>query len=857
MTSPTRPPTSALQTDIIDSVQVADPGSALVTLYDLELPDGGTAYFTPSNDTNFNSLRFRDFKFERINTYEPIPIEAEGFDISTSGAYDRPSLSVANISDTFLQKIGGIEYEDLIGQKLTKRVTLQKYLVGESEDVSSGPPIEFPRTVFIIDRIKSKNILVVEFELAAPFDLPNILVPRRSILGGKCPWVYKGAQDSIPQHLKRGGCSWNPEAPTYTKAMLPNGSTLQGGYNPEESEEANTEFPLYMNKNDEYIISRDSIMCHELLYIQDSNNIEGFIQADDDDHILISDNLMKQGMYFKTNYVATKIAEDGRGRTEETVPRYYQLLRDINAGDTVEGPITDKSNNTWREVRVYTDYAPQTTYSGYEDSRLNDYVRVPISSPLIGIDITQALSVYDPEGITPNSKYINLKEFGITNTNFSVEGLTRSELKTDVDGHGAISGSTYSIYEDESVLLMYLQILPDTHSYDTYESVYYPSTLEIKTYGGYASSEPCKLRRVKFASVEVQTPENEFFTNPVTGRKWVEGDICGKNVASCRLRFQYKIDDFGDTGKLTAGAFVPFSTVNTGSSTVAHVSGTKLGCIVIPADVYAALDEKSVVTLLRNELRIDNVSGGFLDQASAFEAQGLFFDKAHLATGDGAFPDLNYYHDVVNGGNFSENASFTGGGGILNLVGGYSALYYEPQIVARNAQDPGAGIGGNSSSANVHSYGINDTFYALVNEIASFVLAIDEATPGFKGLDPVPYYRMDTYRNNVNRNGSVYDATQLEAHKVGNNTVQLFYNYNGHQMAAAFPDSPERAFVRYHTGTKITHKFFMTDTHINSGHDGILAFKKKLFNEDVRVGVELEDTISLPFGGFPGSRKFS
>ena len=852
MTSPTRPPTSSLQTDIIDSVQVSDPGSAVVVLYDLELPNGGMAYFTPSNDTNFESLRFRDFKFERINTYEPIPIEAEGFDISTSGAYDRPLLRVANISDTFLQKIGGLEYEDLIGQKLTKRITLQKYLVGESDDVSGGPPIEFPRTVFILDRIKSKNIVVVEFELAAPFDLPNILVPRRSILGGKCPWVYKGAQDGIPQHLKRGGCSWDPEAPTYTKAMLPNGSTLQGGYNPVESEEANTEFPLYMSKNDEYIVARNAIMCHELLYIIDSNIIKGFIHADDDDHILISDNLMKQGMYFKTNYVATKIAEDGRGRTEETVPRYYQLLRDINAGDTVEGPITDKSNNTWREVRVYTDYVPQTTYSGYEDSRLNDYVRVPISKPLIGIDITQALSVHDPEGITPNSKYINLKEFGITNTNFSVEGLTRSELKTDVDGHGAISGSTYSIYEDESVLLMYLQIFPDTHSYDTYESIYYPSTLEIKTYSGYASSEPCKLRRVKFASVEVQTPENEFFTNPVTGRKWVEGDICGKNVASCRLRFQYKIDDFGDTGKLTTGAFVPFSTVNTGSSTVAHVSGTKLGCIVIPADVYAALDEKSVVTLLRNELRIDNVSGSFLDQASAFEGQQLFFDKAHLATGDGAFPDLNYYHDVVNGGNFSENASFTGGGGIFDQ---FFLGYYQAQIVARNSQDPGEGIGGNSSSTNVHSYGINDTFYAIVNEIASFALETDDTLNFFAG--GVQYYHMDTYRNNVNRNGNIYDAVQLEAHKVGNNTVQLFYSYKGQQIAAGFPDSPERAFVRYHTGTKITHKFFMTDTHINSGHDGILAFKKKVFNEDVRVGVDLEDTISLPFGGFPGSRKFS
>ena len=58
MTTPTRPPSSELQTDIIDSVQISEPESALVILYDLELPDGGTAHFTPNNDTNFDPIRF-------------------------------------------------------------------------------------------------------------------------------------------------------------------------------------------------------------------------------------------------------------------------------------------------------------------------------------------------------------------------------------------------------------------------------------------------------------------------------------------------------------------------------------------------------------------------------------------------------------------------------------------------------------------------------------------------------------------------------------------------------------------------------------------------------------------------------
>ena len=65
--------------------------------------------------------------------------------------------------------IGGIDPEDLIGRRLTRRTTLQKYLVGESGD--STPPVEFPKAVYILDRLKNRNILMLTFELASPFDV--------------------------------------------------------------------------------------------------------------------------------------------------------------------------------------------------------------------------------------------------------------------------------------------------------------------------------------------------------------------------------------------------------------------------------------------------------------------------------------------------------------------------------------------------------------------------------------------------------------------------------------------------------------------------------------------------------------
>ena len=85
------------------------------------------------------------------------------------------------------------DYDDLVGAKVTRRRTLEKYL-------SSNPPIEFNKEVFYIERKVSETPIMVEFELSSAFDVQGIKLPRRTIMAARCPWKYKDTA--------QGGCNW-------------------------------------------------------------------------------------------------------------------------------------------------------------------------------------------------------------------------------------------------------------------------------------------------------------------------------------------------------------------------------------------------------------------------------------------------------------------------------------------------------------------------------------------------------------------------------------------------------------------------------------------------------------------------
>jgi len=70
------------------------------------------------------------------------------------------------------------------------------------------PTSEYPREVYFIDRRRSESRAVVEFELAAAFDLAGVRAPKRQVIASICTWVYRSAE-----------CGYSGGLPSCTKSL--------------------------------------------------------------------------------------------------------------------------------------------------------------------------------------------------------------------------------------------------------------------------------------------------------------------------------------------------------------------------------------------------------------------------------------------------------------------------------------------------------------------------------------------------------------------------------------------------------------------------------------------------------------
>ena len=177
---------------LYDEISKINP-SAIIELFTLELKE--KLHYPENNPAGSNTIYRFHSGTNQVNTnivwagnsYTRFPIVAEGFAYKR-GQLPRPKLMVSNAFGTIsaiLQSVNTITAgNDLTGATVTRIRTLARFIdnanfTGNNPFGTPDPNAEFPREIYSVDRKATETREVVEFELAAVFDLAGVRVPKR------------------------------------------------------------------------------------------------------------------------------------------------------------------------------------------------------------------------------------------------------------------------------------------------------------------------------------------------------------------------------------------------------------------------------------------------------------------------------------------------------------------------------------------------------------------------------------------------------------------------------------------------------------------------------------------------------
>lgn len=168
-------------------VQSLEPG-ALIELFELDASGLGAGFIRFHGYTQMTGIWWQGVE------YSPWPIEATGFSATTDKP-PVPTLRVGNINAaiTAILQIT----DDLIGAKLTRHLTLGKYLDAANFggiNPTANPDEHFPPEVWFVERKSGESKDVVELELTSALDFQGVQLPRRQIIANQCPWAYRSAE---------------------------------------------------------------------------------------------------------------------------------------------------------------------------------------------------------------------------------------------------------------------------------------------------------------------------------------------------------------------------------------------------------------------------------------------------------------------------------------------------------------------------------------------------------------------------------------------------------------------------------------------------------------------------------------
>lgn len=145
---------------------------------------GGIIRFSSTQEMDGTPIKWKGVE------YPPHNFKTEGFSWDQE-SMPRPKISadvggLKDLSITLYSLIVG--YLGAQGATLYRIRTHVRYLDGH---VDGGNDIAYPMDVFMVDRLISATNKTLVWELIAPLDLPNCLLPSRPAVRDICCWIYR------------------------------------------------------------------------------------------------------------------------------------------------------------------------------------------------------------------------------------------------------------------------------------------------------------------------------------------------------------------------------------------------------------------------------------------------------------------------------------------------------------------------------------------------------------------------------------------------------------------------------------------------------------------------------------------
>ncbi len=177
---------SSLQPDIQQEINKLQNTSGYVELFKLDASAfGGPIYlFTNQQAADGGYVSFGGI------AYTPIPIYAQGFDVTSTGTQPKPTLTISNVNKTLLAAVVGMG--DLVGAKVTRIRTYEKFL----DDGATPNSAAFTADKWLVEHTTTHDCSGIQWSLTTQLDRFGLRFGRQclkdqSIKNLYCPGISR------------------------------------------------------------------------------------------------------------------------------------------------------------------------------------------------------------------------------------------------------------------------------------------------------------------------------------------------------------------------------------------------------------------------------------------------------------------------------------------------------------------------------------------------------------------------------------------------------------------------------------------------------------------------------------------